>query len=49
MKRCGILLIALIEIQLGIEFDQQFDEISTLKGDTEMNETVAGVSRRIDV
>ena len=49
MERRGILLIALVEIQLGIEFYQQFNEIPTLEGNTEMDETVSGVSHRVDV
>lgn len=49
VKRCGVLLISLIEIQIWIEFQEQLKEIDTLKSRTQMRETIAGLSNGIDV
>lgn len=49
VKRCGVLLISLIEIQIWIEFQEQLKEIDTLESRTQMRETIAGLSNGIDV
>ena len=49
MKRCGVLLISLIEIEIWIEFQQQLKEIDTLKSRTQMRKAIAGLSNGIDI
>lgn len=42
-------MVALVQIDLRVVLEQQFELLERLKADSDVDETVAGLSKRVDI